>query len=58
MFKCVRSAAFESLGSFDPSARRLFEEIAAKIKLRTFDSGARIRLYRRISAAIQTGKYA
>ena len=52
-----RVAAFESLGAFGPSARRLLDDIATKIKSRTGDTRARTRLYRRIAAAIQTGNY-
>ena len=52
-----RAAAFESLGSFGPSARRLLDDIASKIKSRTGDTKAWSRLYRRIAAAIQIGNY-
>ena len=59
VFRVVfRAAALESLGTFGPSARLLIDDIAARITSRTGDSGARIRLYRRIAAAIQTGNYA
>ena len=53
-----RAIAIETLGSFGPSARRLFDVIAERIKSRTGDAGARSRLYARIAAVVQTGNFA
>ena len=36
-----RAVGIETLGAFGPSARRLFDEIADRIKSRTGDAGAR-----------------
>ena len=36
-----RAVAIETLGSFGPSAHRLFDEIPERIKSRTGDAGAR-----------------
>lgn len=53
-----RPVAIETIGAFGPSARTFFNEIADRIKSRTGIAGARVSLYRRIAAAVQTGNYA
>ena len=53
-----RAVAVETLGTFGPSASRLFDEIADRIKSRTMNAGARSRLYARIAAVVQTGNFA
>ena len=50
-----RAVAIETLDAFGPSARRLFDEIADRIKSRTGDACARSHLYARIAAVVQTG---
>ena len=40
-----------------PSARRLFDEIALCMTSKTGDAGARLCLYRRIVAAMQSGNH-
>ena len=53
-----RAVGIETLGAFGPLDRRLFDEIADRIKSRTGDAGARSRLYARIAAVVQTGNFA
>ena len=53
-----RAVAIETLGAFGQSARRLFYQIADRIKSRTGDAAARSRLYARNTAVVQTGNFA
>ena len=52
------AVAFETLGPIGPSAIKLLDGIAERIRLRTGDTGARDRLYRRLAAAVQLGNAA
>ena len=53
-----RAVGLETLGAFGPGARALFDEIARLIRERSGFAGARARLYRQISAAVQIGNAA
>ena len=53
-----RPVGLETLGPFGPSAIELLHSIASRIRARTGDSGARVRLYRQIAAAVQIGNAA
>ena len=48
----------ETLGAFGPSAKKLLDDLALKIRARTGSRGARSILYRRVAAAIQMGNAA
>lgn len=50
--------AFETLGPFGPSARRVLDEIARRIRARTGEKSARSRLYRQLASAVQMGNAA
>ena len=53
-----RPVGLETLGSFGPGARSLFEDISARIRERTGQASARVRLLRQIGAAIHIGNAA
>ena len=53
-----RPVGWEMLGPFGPSVTELFDSIASRIRARTGDAVSRIRVYRRIAAAVQIGNAA
>ena len=53
-----RAVGIETLGAFGSSARALLDDIARRIRDRSGLPGAKARLYRQISAAVQIGNAA